>query len=146
MLAQVAGRSGRSRLGGHAVMQTYMPDHHAIVSAAGHDYDGFYKHEIELRRRYNYPPFGKLVRLLGSNHNNIRIESESHSVADELRGRVRKYKASSTEVIGPAPCFFSKLGGKYRWHVILRGPDPAELANIKLPSGWRLEVDPLSLL
>ena len=146
VLAQVAGRSGRSRLGGHAVMQTYMPDHHAIVSAAGHDYDGFYKHEIELRRRYNYPPFGKLVRLLGSNHNNIRIESESHSVADELRGRVRKYKASSTEVIGPAPCFFSKLGGKYRWHVILRGPDPAELANIKLPSGWRLEVDPLSLL
>jgi len=146
VLTQVAGRSGRSRLGGHVVMQTYMPDHHAIVSAARHDYDGFYKKEIELRRHHNYPPFGKIVRLLGNNTNNITIESDAQSIAEELRTRIRKYRASSTDVIGPAPCFFSKSGGRYRWHVVLRGPDPAELANIKLPSGWRLEVDPLSLL
>lgn len=146
VLTQVAGRSGRSHLGGHAVMQTYMPDHHAIVSAAAHDYDGFYKHEIELRRHHNYPPFGKLVRLLGNNSNQVRVESDARSIADDLRARVRKYRANSTEVIGPAPCFFSKSGGRYRWHVVLRGPDPAELANITLPIGWRLEVDPLSLL
>ena len=146
VLTQVAGRSGRSHLGGRAVMQTYMPDHHAIVAAAAHDYDGFYKHEIELRRHHNYPPFGKLVRLLGNNSNNVRIEADAQSIADELRTRVRKYRASSTEVIGPAPCFFSKSAGRYRWHVVLRGPDPAELANINLPIGWRIEIDPLSLL
>ena len=146
VLTQVAGRSGRSHLGGHAVMQTYMPDHHAIVAAAAHDYDGFYKHEIELRRHHNYPPFGKLVRLLGNNSNHVRVEADALSIADELRTRVRKYRASSTEVIGPAPCFFPKSAGRYRWHVILRGPDPAELANINLPIGWRIEIDPLSLL
>jgi primosomal protein N' (replication factor Y) len=146
VLTQVAGRSGRSHLGGRAVMQTYMPEHHAIVAAATHDYGGFYKHEIELRRRHNYPPFGKLVRLLGNNSNHGRVEADAQSIADDLRARVRKYRASSTEVIGPAPCFFSKSAGRYRWHVVLRGPDPAELANINLPIGWRIEVDPLSLL
>ena len=146
VLTQVAGRSGRSHLGGHAVMQTYMPDHHAIVAAAAHDYDGFYKHEIELRRHHNYPPFGKLVRLLGNNSNHRRIEADAQSIADDLRVRVRKYRASSTEVIGPAPCFFAKSAGRHRWHVVLRGPDPAELANIPLPIGWRIEIDPLSLL
>ena len=146
VLTQVAGRSGRGLLGGHAIMQTYMPGHHAIVSAAAHDYDGFYEHEIELRRRHNYPPFGKLVRLVGKNSSQSRIESDAEFVAEALRARVRKYRANSTEVIGPAPCFFSKIGGKYRWHVILRGPDPAELANISVPNGWRLEVDSLSLL
>ena len=146
VLTQVAGRSGRSHLGGRAVMQTYMPEHHAIVAAATHDYGGFYKHEIELRRRHNYPPFGKLVRLLGNNSNHGRVEADAQSIADDLRARVRKYRASSTEVIGPAPCFFSKSAGRYRWHVVLRGPDPAELANINLPNGWRIEVDPLSLL
>ncbi|MDP6770948.1 MAG: primosomal protein N', partial [Anaerolineales bacterium] len=146
VLTQVAGRSGRSHLGGRAVMQTYMPDHHAIIAAAAHDYDGFYKHEIELRRHHNYPPFGKLVRLLGNNSNHVRVEADAQSIADELRTRVRKYRASSTEVIGPAPCFFSKSAGRYRWHVVLRGRDPAELANINLPNGWRIEIDPLSLL
>ncbi|MDP6587075.1 MAG: hypothetical protein QF535_20650, partial [Anaerolineales bacterium] len=96
VLTQVAGRSGRSHLGGRAVMQTYMPDHHAIIAAAAHDYDGFYKHEIELRRHHNYPPFGKLVRLLGNNSNHVRVEADAQSIADELRTRVRKYRASST--------------------------------------------------
>ena len=146
VLTQVAGRAGRGILGGHAIMQTYMPKHHAIVSAAAHDYDGFYNQEIQLRRHHNYPPFGKLARLVGVNISASRIESDAQSIAVDIRGRIQKYRANSTDVIGPAPCFFSRTRGKYRWHVILRGPDPAELANITLPNGWRLEVDPLSLL
>ena len=146
VLTQVAGRAGRGLLGGHAIMQTYMPRHHAIVSAAAHDYDGFYKHEMELRRHHNYPPFGKLVRLVGNNSSLSRIESDARSVAANIREKIRIHRANSTDVIGPAPCFFSKIGGKYRWHVILRGPDPAKLTNIAVPNGWILEVDPLSLL
>jgi primosomal protein N' (replication factor Y) len=146
VLTQVAGRAGRGILGGHAIMQTYMPEHHAIVSAAAHDYNGFYNQELQLRRHHRYPPFGKIARLVGINISASRIESDAQSVAADIRGRIQKHRANSTDVIGPAPCFFSRTRGKYRWHVILRGPDPAELANIALPNGWRLEVDPLSLL
>jgi primosomal protein N' (replication factor Y) len=44
------------------------------------------------------------------------------------------------------PCFFSKVGGWYRWQIVVRGPAPASLLQGKLLQGWRVEVDPVSLL
>jgi len=51
-----------------------------------------------------------------------------------------------TDLIGPVPCFFAKVGGWYRWQVVLRGPDPASLLRGKPLANWRVEVDPVSLL
>ena len=33
-----------------------------------------------------------------------------------------------TTLIGPAPCFFTKLDGKFRWQIVLRGADLAAAA------------------
>jgi primosomal protein N' (replication factor Y) len=63
MLTQVAGRAGRSPLGGGVVLQTYQPDHYAIQYASKHDYAGFYASELEKRKALNYPPYSKLIRL-----------------------------------------------------------------------------------
>ena len=49
-------------------------------------------------------------------------------------------------MIGPVPCFFSKLGGDYRWQIILRGSDPASFLRGHVPDHWRVEVKPVSLL
>ncbi len=49
-------------------------------------------------------------------------------------------------MIGPVPCFFSKLGGDYRWQIILRGADPALFLRDHVPDHWRVEVEPVSLL
>jgi len=50
-------------------------------------------------------------------------------------------------LIGPAPAFFARLRGQYRWQVIVRGNDPAVLLrDVRLPLGWRVDVDPVSLL
>ncbi len=49
-------------------------------------------------------------------------------------------------MIGPVPCFFSKLGGDYRWQIILRGSDPASFLQGHIPDHWRVEVEPVSLL
>ncbi len=146
VLTQVAGRAGRGLLGGQALLQTYMPDHHAIQAAAAHDYAAFYNHEIELREQHGYPPFGKLARLIGSDRSLSRVETDAEEVAAQLHARIRANRANSTDVIGPAPCFFARVARKYRWQVVLRGPDPAALANIEVPAGWRVELDPLSLL
>ncbi len=48
LLTQVAGRAGRSPLGGKVILQTFQPDHYAIRAAAGHDYAAFYRQEMEL--------------------------------------------------------------------------------------------------
>jgi primosomal protein N' (replication factor Y) len=51
-----------------------------------------------------------------------------------------------TTLIGPAPCFFARVGGLYRWQVILRGPEPESLIRELKLDGWRAEVEPVSLL
>jgi primosomal protein N' (replication factor Y) len=50
-------------------------------------------------------------------------------------------------VIGPAPAFFARYRGFYRWQVLLRAPDPAQvLHTIAIPFGWRVDIDPMSML
>ncbi|HAD06307.1 MAG TPA: primosomal protein N', partial [Anaerolineaceae bacterium] len=146
LLTQVAGRAGRSPLGGRVILQTFQPEHYAIQSASRHDYAGFYQHEIELRRKMGYPPFARLVRL-EYRHANAR---QAESTAQEMAKRVADWIAESAypgiELIGPVPCFFAKEGGQYRWQIILRGMDPASVLRGKDWGNWRVEVDPFSLL
>ena len=56
LLTQVAGRSGRSEVGGNVIVQTYMPEHYSIQAAQGHDYLRFYREEIGYREALLYPP------------------------------------------------------------------------------------------
>jgi len=141
-LTQVAGRAGRSERGGKIVLQTFVPDNQVILSAAKHDVNGFYAYELEQRRRLGYPPFTRLVRLEYRNQDRALAESEARKVAEKLvvvSGR-------QSAVIGPVPCFFAKVGGLYRWQIVLRGANPQELLRDVKLDGWRVEVDPVSLL
>ena len=63
VLTQVAGRAGRSPLGGQVILQTFLPEHYVIQAASRHDYQAFYQQELEYRRQLHYPPFSRLVRL-----------------------------------------------------------------------------------
>jgi len=141
-LTQVAGRAGRSERGGKVVLQTFDPDNQVIQSAAGHDVNGFYQYELEQRKRLGYPPFSRLVRLEYRNMNQESAEKEAKRVAEKLSA----LSGQRSAVIGPVPCFFAKVGGYYRWQIILRGAHPLDiLQNIRL-DGWRIEADPESLL
>ena len=51
-----------------------------------------------------------------------------------------------TSLTGPVPCFFAKIGGRYRWQIVLRGPSPAALIELPLPEGCQVDVDPVTLL
>ncbi|HCU98251.1 MAG TPA: primosomal protein N' [Chloroflexi bacterium] len=146
VLTQVAGRSGRGVLGGQAVMQTYMPNHHSIVAASKHDYEMFYTKEMELRRKYNYPPFAELLRLVGSNKDLNYIKNQSIMLASKVQEKMTRSTCMGIDIVGPVPCYFSKIGDNYRWQIVLRGPKLRELLDMKMPVGWRLEVDPLNLL
>jgi len=146
VLTQVAGRAGRSELGGKVVLQTFAPEHYAIQYAAGHNVEGFYQHELAARRRLGYPPFARLVRLELRDRSSSKAEAEAQKLAAKLSGWMESENRKETSLIGPAPCFFARLGGEYRWQIVVRGPDPLSLLRNRLPDGWRVEVDPLSLL
>jgi len=145
VLTQVAGRAGRSPLGGQVILQTYMPDHYAIQAAAHHDFTGFYEHEIAYRRELRYPPFWRLVRLEYRHHEQDAAESAANALAEQVKLWVAQGDAR-TEMIGPAPCFFSRLHGRYRWQIILRGKDPRRILRHRRLSDWKIEVDPSSIL
>jgi primosomal protein N' (replication factor Y) len=147
LLTQVAGRAGRSILGGKVIIQTYTPEHFCIQAASRHDYEGFYRQELEFRRQQGYPPFSRLVRLLFTHTSAKRCQEEAEKLHHLLNAQIARLGMSEIQCIGPAPCFIERLRGKFRWQIVLRGSDPAKLlADITLPLGWQVDVDPVSLL
>ncbi len=146
VLTQVAGRAGRSSLGGRVILQTFQPEHYVMQSASRHDYAAFYARELDYRRQLGYPPFSRLVRLEYRHPNIAKTETEARRMATMLEQWIKTENRRETTLIGPAPCFFTRLAGLYRWQIILRGPEPVSLLRGKNLGEWRVEVDPISLL
>ncbi len=147
LLTQVAGRAGRGGAPGRVIIQTYSPDHYAVQSAAAHDYAGFYAAEMRLRAPLDYPPYGRLARILCS----ARTVAGADELAETVRDRLARAAAVSIEpppeIIGPSEPWPARLRGRWRRQIVLRGPDPAPLLRaIELPRGCTVEIDPTSLL
>jgi primosomal protein N' (replication factor Y) len=145
-LTQVAGRAGRSILGGQVILQTYQPEHYVIQSAAAHDFNAFYERELTFRRKYRYPPFVQLVRLEYRSSDPIKAEETTRRQAAQIQTWIEQEDRHSTDIIGPQPCFFSRIGGEYRWQLILRGPNPASLLHGRPLGEFLIEVNPQNLL
>ncbi len=143
LLTQVLGRSGRGDVGGRGILQTYLPDHHAIRAAAAHDYATFAALELLDRRRFGNPPFGRLILLQTAAKKEETVEARAVRLAAELTS----VAGADAEVLGPAPAFAAKRAGSYRVQLVLRGPRPAAvLDRVKIGSEWSVDVDPVSLL
>ena len=92
-----------------------------------------------------YPPFSRMVRMEIRDADPESAKGRAWELASFLKEKIRD-EQMKLRLIGPAPCFFPRLSGKYRWHIILRGADPVRLVrNLDLP-GVRVEVDPAALL
>jgi primosomal protein N' (replication factor Y) len=146
VLTQVSGRAGRSPLGGEVVLQTYQPEHYVIQAASHHDYESFYKQELDYRRLLGYPPFNKLIRLEFRHLSNEKCEQEAQTMAVLIQDLLKTKNLKQTNMIGPLPCYYPRLYGLWRWQIVLRGPDPEVLlADLPLKA-WQVEIDPPSLL
>jgi primosomal protein N' (replication factor Y) len=147
LLTQVAGRAGRSILGGKVIVQTYNPEHYAIQAASNHDYRTFYEREVIFRREQNYPPYSRLIRLLYHHANEKRAQAESQRMHQMLTTLIAQRGLPALDLIGPAPAFFRRVRGEYRYQILVRGENPHGLMqDIGLPLGWRIDVDPESVL
>ncbi len=145
-LCQVAGRAGRSVLGGRVIVQTYSPEHYAVEAAAGHDYARFYDAEIAYRRWLRDPPLTRIVRMTYSHDDDARCRQEAERMAKVIAEERDAAGVSGLELIGPAPAFHHRLRGRYRWQLILRGTGPsAVLKRLPAPRHWSIDVDPVGL-
>jgi len=145
LLAQAVGRAGRGDRPGTAIIQTYQPEHPAIVAVAEGRADAFYDAELDLRRRFGSPPFGRLVKLTVAMAERDAAETAGRELAGRLRERAIATGAR-VDVAGPAPAFVARRGDRWRFNVVLRGEDPVGLLGDPPGAPWSVDVDPESLL
>jgi primosomal protein N' (replication factor Y) len=149
LLTQAVGRAGRGERPGLAIVQTYQPEHPAIRAIAGGDPSAFYGAELEVRRRFGSPPFGRLVKLTVGLPDRTGAEREASAMAERLRSAANAARSEgrgTVSVLGPAPAYVARRAGRWRWNVVLRGDHPLTLLDPPPGSPWSIDVDPDSLL
>jgi primosomal protein N' (replication factor Y) len=155
LVTQVAGRTGRGDRAGEVLVQTYSPDHPAIVHACRHDFDSFSMQELEQREQFGYPPFASLARLIFRGP----IQEDANEFAEEVVRRIQSEIArtgSKIRVLGPAPPPIAKLRGHYRYQAMMISQDAAALNSVLAriqsttkPPGenlYLIDIDPVDML
>ncbi len=147
LFCQVAGRAGRGSAPGKVFIQTYTPEHYAITAAAKQDYSAMFEREVQTRRLLGNPPFNRLVHLVYQDVNQTVCQQQAVAAARQLRQRAYAQGLTGVEIVGPAPGIPSRLRGRYRWHLVLRGRDLQRfLEGTAFPKGCTVDVDPVHLL
>ncbi|MCL2617633.1 MAG: primosomal protein N' [Defluviitaleaceae bacterium] len=137
LLTQVAGRAGRGAHKGDVYIQTYQPEHYAIICAKHADYNEFYDREIILRRQMEYPPFSHILTILASGESEKLVISLLHKLLDIMRALDG---AADCEMLGPSPAVVSKIKHRYRWRLILKHRDEAALRDFANSAAKRLRT------
>ena len=143
LLSQVSGRAGRGDRPGQVFIQTYTPDHPAIVAASIGAYDTFASAELAERQALLYPPYVYLLKLTIALPTQAASEAEAVRFADTLR------RLPDLSVIGPAPAFIELQSSKYHWIITVKAKHRQPLVDIaaNLPSDlWTADLDPVNLL
>jgi len=153
LVTQVAGRTGRGDKGGRVLVQTFSPEHPAIVAAGRHDYERFAAGELPVRRASGFPPYAALVRLIVRGSSETAVQQFSQQAVEALR---QPLAGADFRLLGPAPAPLAKIRGQYRFHALLCGPDRDRLrqavqqaVHATRATGdlqWVVDIDPLEML
>lgn len=133
LLTQAAGRAGRGKVPGEVVIQTYQPEHYAVVHAANQDYEGFYQEEILYREMMGYPPVSHMLAV----QIYAGTEAGGSKLAEELANQVRQYAnqgknpSNSVTVMGPAPAGIGRINDIFRFVFYIKHENYDTLVQIK---------------
>jgi primosomal protein N' (replication factor Y) len=154
LIAQVAGRAGRSQRGGRVVVQSFEPQAVPIVRAASHDYFGFAEEELRVRKAYEYPPFARLVSFIV--HDERR--QKAAETADRLAAALRKIAEAGRHTVrfrGPAPAPLARLEDRFRFLLLASAgsSEPlqamlaaARVADVLNDPAVAVDVDPMAII
>ena len=128
LLTQAAGRAGRGADPGEVVIQTYDPEHYAVVCGAAQDYESFYRQEIIYRQLAGYPPAGGLLAVHCMCQDQERLE-----LAASYLGKFARQAAGTAQaaVMGPADEILSKINDVYRKVLYVKHSEAGVLIRIK---------------
>jgi len=127
LMTQVSGRAGRGELPGRVVVQTYYPDHYAILAATAHDYAAFAERELKYRRWMHYPPFGVLANVLVQSQ---KLEEAAGWSSILGKWLVQNQNSGAVRVLGPCTAPIARIKGVYRFHLILKAASRKALNTV----------------
>lgn len=127
-LVQAGGRAGRGDNPGEVVIQTYQPEHYAVIHAANQDYDAFYEEEIAYRRELMYPPVGNLLGVQITGDEEKRVIKLSKVIADMIDKLPFREDIGK---IGPANATLSKKCDIYRRVIYIKSLNYDYLIAVK---------------
>ena len=127
LLTQAVGRAGRGKKAGEAVIQTYMPEHYSIETAAKQDYEAFYRQEISYRSLMGYPPVENMMGIYLSSEAPELLEQQAELIGERIRAAGRQ----QLQMIGPADAALAKKNDRYRKVIYIKHRDTEQLLYIK---------------
>ena len=155
LMTQVAGRAGRDKKPGKAILQSYCPDHPQIEELIKGSYHSFAKILLEERKLAKSPPFSFHAKILAESSNSFVSRDFIKTLIYKLRNSTSCPK--DVRVIGPLPAIMEKKSGVYRWELNILSTSrkslhkfldlgQASLYNPKTTKRvrWSIDVDPLS--
>jgi len=145
-LMQVAGRTSRpgAKYPGRVIIQTYHPENRLLRWVAEKNVEAFHEKELSERKPLNLPPFGRIVKLVFQDYKREKASNEAKRVADILL-EIEGIRVSESQ-----ESFVPKVRGRFRSQIIIKFekemPEALKRTLGALPSGWIIDVDPISLI
>lgn len=125
MMEQVAGRAGRRQKQGIVCIQTSAPENPVIKFVVDHDYKGFYRSELEERRRFNYPPFTRIINIYIKHRDDNSLTEMSVRFSNMLR------QVFGKRVLGPEPPTVARVQQLYIRQIVLKMETTASMSKVK---------------
>lgn len=118
LITQAAGRSGRGTERGIVIVQTYKPEHYAVITASGHDYHSFYENEILMRNQLEYPPFADIMQIIISG----KDEKGTGILADRIVSDFMREVGTEirNQILGPRPAPRQKINDRFRFQILIK--------------------------
>ncbi len=156
MITQVAGRAGRATAGGSVIVQSLEEPTPTLRRAGKHDYEGFVQEQLPLRKKFGWPPFSRLARVIVSAATDSEAQGEARRLATAIRDHITTH-ALKADVLGPQSAPLARMRNRYRYDFLVRSPDASRLLEtmerlrqdkVLTPNTplALVDVDPVSLL
>jgi primosomal protein N' (replication factor Y) len=145
LMRQVSGRAGRADRPGHALLQTFQPEHPVIRAILAGDEEAFWRAEAAEREAAGMPPYGRLAGIVIS----APDAAAAFDVGTHLARTDAPIRAAGGVVYGPAPAPIARVRGRHRVRLLVKAPKGVALqaaigrwiGGLKLPGQVRLSVD-----
>jgi primosomal protein N' (replication factor Y) len=101
---------------------------------------------LDHRRELQYPPFSRVIRFETRDLDSQTAKERAGDLAARLSEKMAESADKTLQMIGPAPPYFGKRSGYYRWQIILKGNQPELIVPLINLQDWRVDVNPPNLL